>query len=405
MADGLTRLSIAECRNLALRSQGFGEPRVLDRPVTADDIQRVFDRIKLVQIDSVNVVARAQFMPFFSRIGPYRLDLLHEYTSDQRKTFEYWVHELCFVPVEHYPVFCHRSSQWQAEHRWNQFLEDHPNFERDIVAEVTERGPLSVSDLEMTGPRIGYWATSPGKLALYHLHRSGRLTISDRRTPAPSYDLIERVVPNVHLDEPEMEVDDAYRCMVGMAIDALGIATVADIADYYRIRRRDLATTVKHMSQSGDLVEVRVADSKTTFYAHPSWESLVTRVRARCLLSPFDSLVWSRDRIEWLFSFHYRIEIYVPARKRRYGYYVLPFLLDDHLVARVDLKCDRRAKVLRVPGAFLEAGADSERVAHELATELHLMAAWLGMERVVVGRRGDFVTPLRHAIKEAARDS
>lgn len=404
MANGLTQLSIAECRNLALRSQGFGGPRILDRPATTDDIQQVFDRIKLVQIDSVNVVARAQFMPFFSRIGPYQMDLLHEYTSDQRRTFEYWAHELCFVPVEHYPIIRHRSSLWEAEQRWDQFLKEHPDFEHDIITEVTQHGPLSVSDLEMTGPRIGHWAASPGKLALYHLHRAGRLTISDRRTSAPSYDLIERVVPSDHLNKPAMVQEDAYRCMAEMAIDAMGIATLADIADYYRVRRRDMAKTVELMTQHGGLVQLRVANSKKTFYAHPNWESLTTRVSTRCLLSPFDSLVWSRDRIEWLFDFHYRIEIYVPASKRQYGYYVLPFLLDDRPVARVDLKCDRRAKVLRVPGAFLETGADSDHTAQELAAELCLMADWLGMERVVVGRRGDFVTPLRHAVKEAARN-
>ena len=403
MADGLTQLSIAESRNLALRSQGFGGPRTLDRPATVGDIQRVFDRIKLVQIDTVNVLVRAQYMPFFSRIGPYPMDLLHEYTSDQRRTFEYWVHELSLVPVEHYPIFHHRSTQWDAENRWKRFLKDHPNFERDIVAEVTARGPLTVSDLEMTGPRIGYWASSPGKMALYHLHRSGRLTIADRRTPAPSYDLTERVVPKHHLDQPELPLADAYRRMAEMAVDSMGIATCADIADYYRVRRRDMAATVKRMTEQGDLVELRVADSEQTFYAVPTWESRTAPVNTRCLVSPFDPLVWSRSRIEWLFDFRYRIEIYTPARKRQYGYYVLPFLLGDQLVARVDLKCDRRAKVLRVPGAFLEAGVAPDRVAHELAAELHLMAAWLGMERVVVGRRGDFVSPLRHAVKEAAR--
>ena len=201
-----------------------------------------------------------------------------------------------------------------------------------------------------------------------------------------------------------MVQEDAYRCMAEMAIDAMGIATLADIADYYRVRRRDMAKTVELMTQQGGLVQLRVANSKKTFYAHPKWESLTTPVRARCLLSPFDSLVWSRNRIEWLFDFHYRIEIYVPASKRQYGYYVLPFLLDDRPVARVDLKCDRRAKALRVPGAFLETGADSVHTAQELAAELCLMADWLGMERVVVGRRGDFVTPLRHAVKEAARN-
>ena len=398
-------ISIAECRNLALRSQGFGQSRTLGRPATVDDIQRVFDRTKLIQIDSVNALIRAQYMPFFSRFGPYPIDLLHEYACDQRKTFEYWAHELCFVPVEHFPIFSHRFQQWQAENRWNQFLDDHPNFERDIVAEVSRRGSLSVSDLEMTGPRIGYWAASPGKLALYHLHRSGRLAVSDRRTATPSYDLIERVIPSHHLGKPPVPTDSAYRRMAKMAIDAMGIATVLDIADYYRVRRRVMEPAIKHMVEHGELVQVRVADSERTYYALPNWESRIAPVTARCLLSPFDSLVWCRNRIEWLFDFHYRIEIYVPERKRQHGYYVLPFLLDNALIARVDLKCDRRAKVLRVPGAFLEAGAEPDRVAHELAAELQLMSQWLGMERVVVGRRGDFVTPLRHAVKEAARNS
>ena len=399
----MTTLSLTDARNMALRAQGFGPQRTVGRDVTCDDIRRVFDRVKLVQIDSVSALIRTQYLPFFSRLGPYPIGLLHEYAFEQRRTFEYWIHEACMAPVEHLPIFRYRMRRWVAESRWEGFLEEHPKFESDIVEEVERRGPLSVSDLEMTGPRVGYWSASPGKLALYHLHRSGRLMISDRYKPSPTYDLIERVVPKECLDASEPGIEAAYRQMVLLAIDALGVATFADIADYYRVRRRELQQTVDDLVAAGELEQVDVEGCKQACYAAPGWDSGEAEVSVRALLSPFDSLVWTRRRIDWLFDFHYRIEIYVPAKKRQYGYYVLPFLLGNSLVARVDLKCDRKAGVLRVPGAFLELGADADQVAHELALELHLMAEWLGMERVVVGRRGDLVSALRSAVKSSAQ--
>ena len=399
----MTEISIVDARRLALRAQGFCQPRPLPGTVGHEHIRRVFDRVKLVQIDSVNALIRTQYLPFWSRLGSYPVDLLHDYAYTQRNTFEYWAHEACIVPVEHYPIFGYRCQKWVAERRWTDFLAEHPNFENDIISEVSARGPLSVSDLDMRGPRIGYWSASPGKMALYHLHRSGRLMISDRLKPSPTYDLTERIVPADHLNAPEMSLEAALRNMALMAVDAMGVASVADIADYYRVRRTEMAPFVSPLVDENKLVSLEVGGSREAYYALPSWEVGAASVSARALLSPFDSLVWCRRRIETLFDFHYRIEIYVPAKKRKWGYYVLPFLLDERLSARVDLKCDRQAKVLRVPAAYLEDGCDPDHVARELALELQEMAAWLGMERVVVGRRGDFVSPLKSAVKEAAR--
>ena len=396
-------IGLNDARNLALKAQGFGQRRPVGRDITSDDIRSVFDRVKLVQIDSVSALIRTQYLPFFSRLGSYPLDLLHEYAYEQRRTIEYWIHEACMAPVEQYPIFRYRMRQWVAESRWQRFLEEHPDFEVDIVSEVDRRGPLSVSDLEMTGPRIGYWSASPGKMALYHLHRSGRLMISDRYKPSPTYDLVERVVPAECLATSELSIGAAYREMALMAVDALGIASLKDIADYYRVRPAGMKPAVDELAASGELEQVAVEGYELVCYAAPGWEADLGDAYARALVSPFDSRVWCRRRIEWLFDFHYRIEIYTPAKKRQYGYYVLPFLLGNSLVARVDLKCDRKAKVLRVPGAFQEEGADTEQVALELALELHLMAEWLGMERVVVGRRGDLVSPLRAAVKSVAQ--
>ena len=403
MADGLVTIAISEARKLALVAQGFGQPRPTDRAVNLSDIQRVFDRVKLVQIDSVNALIRTQYIPFFSRLGSYPIELLNEYAYGQRKTFEYWIHEACMAPVDQYQTFRHRTVEWAAERRWSNFLADHPNFEADIIAEVKQRGPLSVSEIDMRGPKMGYWATSPAKLALYHLHRSGRLMISDRYRAAPKYDLVERVTPEGYLNEPEMSPQEALRHMALMATDAMGIATLADIADYYRVLRRDLTPIIRDLLAAGQLEVINVEGIKAPMYAQPGWESNLVDISASALLSPFDSLVWCRQRIEALFMFHYRIEIYVPASKRKFGYYVLPFLQDESLVARVDLKCDRKARVLRVPGAFIEPDAIADSVSHGLAIELHLMAEWLGMERVGIGRRGNLVTPLRHAVKEVAR--
>ena len=220
MADGMTTIGLSEARKLALGAQGFGEPRSTDRAVELSDIQRVFDRVKLVQIDSVNALIRTQYIPFFSRLGNYPIDLLNEYAYGQRNTFEYWIHEACMAPVNQYQTFSYRTDKWVAEGRWSNFLTDHPDFEVDIIAEVKERGPLSVSDIDMRGPRIGHWATSPAKLALYHLHRSGKLMISDRYRAAPTYDLVERVIPADFMNTSAMPLADAFRQMVLMATDA-----------------------------------------------------------------------------------------------------------------------------------------------------------------------------------------
>ena len=260
-------------------------------------------------------------------------------------------------------------------------------------------GPLEVADIEQKGERYGYWGSTTAKLVLETMLRTGKLAVSDRIRSARRYDLIERVVPDhLHRADPKSEME-AHRTMMKRAVRSLGIGTAADCADYYRIGRRDADRAILHLLDTGEIEPVEVEGAKSPCYAVPDIGTPNRETESCALVSPFDPVAWYRQRLEWLFDFNYRIEIYTPVKKRNYGYYVLPFLLGNRFVARVDLKADRKASVLRVPGAFLESGCDADFVASKLAWELRLMADWLGLERIVIGRRGAFTRPLRAAVK------
>ncbi len=399
MADDMKTFSITEARRAALTAQGFTMPRGTEQPRGINDLERVFSRIKIVQIDPINVLVRAQYMPFFSRLGAYPRELLDELAYVKRGLYEHFAHVASYLPMQHLPLMRHRMVSWKPNPHWRKMMAEHAGIEEKIMNDIRTRGPLSVSDLEYSGKRYGRWGFSVGKLVLEAKLMAGELAVSDRVNGARRYDSIHRVAPKALLDEPLTPRDDARRVMFKLATDALGIGTVADIADYYRIKRSEAAPVITDMAARGELEQVKIDGSKSSFYAMPGIDAPSNPIRARALLSPFDPLVWFRERCDWLFNFFYRIEIYTPVKRRQYGYYVLPFLLDEALAARVDLKADRANRTLRVPGAFLESGNDPDHVAPELANELIEMAAWLGMERIVIGRRGNFTQPLRAAIK------
>ena len=399
MADDLKTFGIDEARKIALSAQGFAEPRPRKDCVDVADIERVAHRLNIVQIDSVNVLVRAQYMPFFSRLGPYPLELLHRYAYEQRNLFEYPVHEASLVPMRHVPMIRHRMAEWKPWKLWSELMANRPDVLDSTISDVEARGPLAVSDIQEKGERYGYWATSTAKLVLETMFSRGELAISDRINSARRYDLFERVVPGEVADETPLTAEEAHREMMRFAVKALGIGTVADCADYYRIKRTDAKNAIDALVQVGEVECVRIEGIQGDMFALPGVETPDEDVSARAIVSPFDPVAWFRDRLEWLFDFEYRIEIYTPVKKRKYGYYVLPFLLGDSIVARVDLKADRKASVLRVPGAFVEPGHDEEDVAENLACELSLMAQWLGLNRIVIGRRGNLTGPLRTAVK------
>jgi uncharacterized protein len=372
-----TDLSAAEARRVALAAQGFDRPRVS----TPRAVRATVERLGLVQIDSVNVLERAHYLPLFSRLGPYdrdALDRLAHYAP--RRLFEYWGHEASLIPVTTQPLL-----RWRMERAFRdawggmrRIAEERPELVEQVLAEVRDRGPIPASAVEEGPRRKGpWWDWSDVKRAFEFLFWSGRITSARRRGFVRQYDLPERVLPREVLAAPTPPVEEAQRGLLRIAARAMGVATESDLRDYFRLPAKDAAPRVAELVEAGDLVALRVEGWRQTAYLHR--EARVPRaIDARCLIGPFDSLIWERPRVERLFGFRYRIEIYVPAPQRVHGYYVLPLLLGDRLVARVDLKSDRQAGVLRVQAAHLEPSAPQH--AHEaLREELELLAGWLGL--------------------------
>jgi uncharacterized protein YcaQ len=393
-------LSLANARRIALRAQGFGRPRP-SRDVTGADLLRAVRAIGLVQIDSVNVLVRSHYLPVFSRLGPYAQELLDRaaYSGRNRRLFEYWGHEASLIPVEMQPLFRWRMDRATAgDGMWGgvaRFGRSHRAFCGRVLDEIRDRGPLGVSELSGGGARkSGWWEWSDGKVALEWLFWTGQVTTHSRRRFERVYDLTERVLPRAVIEAPTPEPAAAQRQLLRVAIAALGVATERDLRDYFRLPAADARARVAELAEDGDLVPVSVEGWKQPAFMDPRIRA-PRRVEARALLSPFDSLVWERSRAERLFDFRYRLEIYTPAHKRIHGYYVLPFLLGDRLVGRVDLKADRARGVLRVVRAHREPWAADAGVAGPLRDELRSLAGWLGLERIVVSRYRDFTRQLR----------
>jgi hypothetical protein len=396
-------LSLADARSIALRAQGFGRPRP-SRDVTGANLLRVVRAIGLVQIDSVNVLVRSHYLPVFSRLGCYAHELLDRaaYSGRNRRLFEYWGHEASLIPVEMQPLFRWRMERaTTGDGMWGgvaRFGRSHRAFCTRVLDELRDRGPLGVSELSAGGARkSGWWEWSDGKVALEWLFWTGQITTHSRRRFERVYDLTERVLPRAVIDAPTPEPAAAQRQLLRAAIAALGVATERDLRDYFRLPVADARARIAELAADGELVPVSVEGWKQPAYMDPR-ASAPRRVEACALLSPFDSLVWERSRTERLFDFRYRLEIYTPAHKRIHGYYVLPFLLGDRLVGRVDLKADRARGVLRVVRAHREPWATDADVAGPLRAELKSLAAWLGLDRVVVSRYRDFTRQLRDPV-------
>ncbi len=358
------------------------------------------DQIGLIQIDSVNTVVRAHELPPFARLGAYPRSLIKEGTERHRDLFEYWGHAACLMPIATHPLWRWRMEQMRE--RWRRGVDrierERPGYVAAVLAEVRDRGPIAASDLTDGGKAKGpWWGWAEGKTVLESLFWAGELSVAGRRGGFERlYDLTERVVPAAILALPTPSIEDAHRELVRIASRALGVATRKDIFNYFYLRADRAAASIAELVENGDLLPVTVDDWRDPAYL-AAGAKRPRRVDGRALLAPFDPLVFDRDRVERLFGMRYRIEIYTPAPKRVYGYYVMPFLLGDTLVARIDLKADRARATLVVQAAHAEPRVDLPVVASALAEHLQLMAGWLELGDIEVRPRGDLSAALAAA--------
>ena len=388
----MTRLSTSQARRLAISATGLAGARPSGK-LDVRHYRRVLRNTGLIQLDSVNVLARAHYLPFFSRLGSYPRHRLDRWLWTSQELFEYWGHERSLISISHRPLFVHRMRQ--TPHRWVESVNyDNPGYVQQVHREVVEKGPLRASELSEPGTSGGsWWGHSMGKRALEWLFWTGAVTVADRRRFIRWYDLPERVHSGAAMAQPPIEQPEALRQLLRLAIAQSGVGTAADLADYYRMGVRPARAALADLLAAGEVLEVEVEGWSEPAYLDPD-AVIPRRVVGRALLSPFDPLVWYRPRLERLFDFRYRIEIYVPRPKRIHGYYVLPFLLGDTMVARVDLKLDRKARRLLVLGSYGETGIAVDRVCRTLAEELCEIAEWLGAKKVTVSSNGDLASPL-----------
>ncbi|RAK64323.1 winged helix-turn-helix domain-containing protein [Phenylobacterium kunshanense] len=394
-------LTAGEARRIALAAQGFGGDR--EATVGKRQLVKTIERLGVVQLDSVNVVSRTHYMPAFSRLGAYPRELLEEVAwARKRPLFEYWAHEASLLPLSSQPLLRWRMADAQeGRGAWKgiaRFIRERRDFLDTVRDEIDRRGPMSAGELEMGHKgQGGWWGWSEAKRAVEGLFWAGELTTATRRgTFERVYDLPEKVLPRAIVEAPTPPREDAQRELVRIAARAMGIATERDLRDYFRMGLEETRARIAELVEGGELLPVAVKGWREAAYLDPGARR-PRRISHTALLSPFDNLIWFRERTERLFGVRYRIEIYVPAEKRQHGYYVLPFLEGDALTARVDLKADRKSGVLIVQSSHAEPWA-SDATAPKLAAELQRMAAWLGLETVRVERRGDLAPMLEGAL-------
>lgn len=402
----MTTLTAAQARRVAVAAQGFAEPKPRG-PVTRAHLKRLISRIQVLQLDSVSVSVRAHYAPVFSRLGPYDRTILERAAwshsaRSPRLLVEYWAHEAALMAVDDWPLLRWRMREF-AHGRWRtEIVKKSSRLADDVVTALTEHGPMTAGQIEAhvgeerPGKKGPWWDRSDTKWVTEALFSAGVLTTATRVGFARHYDLTENVLP------PEVvarEVDDeeAIRELTLRAATALGVGTEPDIRDYFRLSPHQAKPAIAKLVADGELEQVEVDGWTAPAYLRAG-QIVPRRDRGTALLCPFDPLIFFRPRVQRLFDFHYRIEIYVPAPKRQFGYYVWPFLLDGQLVGRVDLKAERTRDALHVVGAYTEDGQAPSRVAPALAAELRSMASWLGLAEVTVGKRGDLTKELSRSL-------
>ena len=393
------KLSAVDARRLAITAQGLA-----NRPKSAgaDELLAMVRRLGVVQLDSVNVLARSHYLVAWARLGAYAPAAFDELShAAPRRVFEYWGHEASLLPVELQPALRWRMARAKDE-AWGRMraIAKKRALVGKVLAAVAEGGPVRVGEIQgeislRAKPKTerGWWAWSEAKTAIEWLFWSGQVTAASRRQFERLYDLPERVLPAEIVGAPTISEPEAHRILVERAVRAHGVATEADLRDYYRLPLAGARVAIAELEEMGTLVRAHVEGWTKPGFVHRDVEA-PRSVEARALLSPFDSLIWFRDRTHRMFDMKFRLEVYTPAPKRVHGYYVLPFLLGDALVARVDLKADRAVSTLRVQAAHLESHAKAKTVVGPLMDELRAMASWMGLEQVVVEKRGDLAPAL-----------
>jgi len=403
------RITAAQARRTAIAAQQLGRPPrdSAAGEVNRGHLRRLVDAIGVLQIDSVNVLARAHYLPIFSRFGPYPAEVLDRAAwparAADRTLLESWAHVASLVPMSTEPLLRWRQQRWADD--WDTTggrLAEHPGFVDEVLAVFAERGPMSAGDVEkaLEAPgkgRPGWWEWSLTKRVCENLFISGRTAVSTRRGFERCYDLRERVVPADIRALPTPSEADAKRALIELAARHHGIGTVGDLADYYRFGKADAMVALEDLVDEGTVIPVEVDGWGQPAYMHADAQ-LPRSVAGRALLCPFDPLIWERARTERVFGFHYRIEIYVPEPKRAYGYYVFPLLVGDRIVGRFDLKADRKSRRLLVQASWVEPGEQLGPVAEHAATELHRMARWLDLDEVTARPVGTLARELISAL-------
>ena len=393
---------------MAIGAQGLGRPRPARAGPAA--VRAAIDAVGTVQLDAINVLARTQFLLLFSRVGAYDPGLLHRLTGPGGELFEYWGHAASLLPMGTQPLFRWRMAQPyndtpMAAARYEAWAQEHRGYIAQVLAEVRDTGAIPASRLREPRRQDGEWwdRRSVGRQALEWLFARGDL--AGWRTPnfERVYDVPERVIPAAVLAVPTPPIEQAQRDLLLLAARSHGIGTVVDLADYYRVKPAVAKVRVRELVEDGALLPVEVEGWRERGYLLPGTTPKRPTRTTATLLSPFDSLIWERARTSRLFGFDYRIEVYVPAPKRTYGYFVLPVLLGDQLVGRLDLKADRKGSTLLVPAAHLEAGIDAGVVATAVAAELEALAGWLGLDTVTIGPNGGLSAALTTFRNRAGR--
>ena len=394
-------LSNDEARRIAIAAQGF-----TPRPKSAPNRGRLLstiNQIGLLQLDSVNVLIRSHYLPLYSRLGPYPTEALDDLSQGKKRAlFEYWGHEASLIPLDHYSLFRWRmqvAKKWQS---MSSVVREKPAYVAAVLKQVADQGPLRTAELADGGKSLGgWWGWGDGKRALEYLFLTGQITAAERRGFERIYDVTERVIPADQLRAPALRVEDAHRRLLEMAARSHGVATEMDLRDYYRLPVAETKARLAELVEARVLQPVRIDGWKQQGYLHTK-AKIPRAISVQALLSPFDSLIWMRQRTERLFDFHYRLAFYTPKEKRAHGYYVMPFLFGDRLVARVDLKSDRKRNRLQVLGGHAEPNVDLTEVLPALRAELELMRGWLGLEGTEIKPRGDLLRALRRLTAPAS---
>lgn len=403
---GQEKLSAIEARWLAISAQGLSSDRPVG-PGTKAHVRRAVHQVGVVQLDAINVLERTQRLVLFSRIGAYDPSLLEAMTGPGGELFETPGFRAALMPVAHHPLLRWRAASYGVAQdnptyvrRVQAYHQANASYIAAVLAEVAERGPLSASALSDPRRRSGQWwqRRSDGRRALELLFARGDLAAWRTLRFERVYDLPERVIPASVLASPTPSEEEAQRGLVRLAAASLGVATVADLARYHLLNPATVKARVPELVEAGELVPVQVAGWRDPAVVPKSARPFRLKRTQATLLSPFDSLIWDRERTRRLFGFDYRVEVYLPEAKRRFGYYVLPLLFGDGLVGRLDLKADRKRHVLRVVGAYAEPDGDARAVAHAGAEELRRLCTWLGLAVVDVEPNGGLATALRRAV-------